>query len=206
MAGLADAGRDVTGADLVVGTSAGATVAARSGSGLDLAELYARQVDPERLGARLASLVGGAADAGAVGRFALDADTVPEPVRRAVVESRSPSHKWPARALRIVAVDAGIGERRVFDNDSGVDLVDAVAASAAVPGVWPPVTTGGRRYVDGGVRSAENADLAAGAAGCWWGRRSARTRSTRPPAGPPPGPVGPGDGRAQGRVLDAEWR
>ncbi|MGO8728014.1 MAG: patatin-like phospholipase family protein [Streptosporangiaceae bacterium] len=37
-------------------------------------------------------------------------------------------------------------------------LVDAVAASCAVPGVWPPVTIGGRRYVDGGVRSSDNAD------------------------------------------------
>jgi NTE family protein len=43
-----------------------------------------------------------------------------------------------------------------------VPLVEAVAASCAVPGVWPPVTTGGRRFIDGGVRSVANADLAAG--------------------------------------------
>ena len=41
-------------------------------------------------------------------------------------------------------------------------LVDAVAASCAVPGVWPPVTIEGRRYIDGGVRSSANADLAEG--------------------------------------------
>jgi NTE family protein len=32
-----------------------------------------------------------------------------------------------------------------------------------VPGVFPPITINGRRYVDGGVRSGTNADLAAGA-------------------------------------------
>jgi NTE family protein len=46
LAGLADAGQDVTGADLLVGTSAGATVAAQVGSGLPLDALFARQVDP----------------------------------------------------------------------------------------------------------------------------------------------------------------
>ncbi|WIX87054.1 patatin-like phospholipase family protein [Amycolatopsis sp. DG1A-15b] len=62
----------------------------------------------------------------------------------------------------IVAVDAETGEPRRFDRTSGVSLVDAVAASCAVPGVWPAVTIDGRRYVDGGVRSAENADYATG--------------------------------------------
>jgi NTE family protein len=60
------------------------------------------------------------------------------------------------------AVDAETGEMRVFDRQSGVNLVDAVAASCAVPGIWPPVTIDGRRYVDGGIRSSDNADLAAG--------------------------------------------
>jgi NTE family protein len=88
---------------------------------------------------------------------------VPEPERRAVIESRLPSHEWPARALKIVAVDAESGEPRVFDNASGVSLVDAVMASCAAPGVWPPAAIGGHRYVDGGLRSNENADYAAGA-------------------------------------------
>jgi NTE family protein len=80
-----------------------------------------------------------------------------------VIESRLPSHEWPARALKIVAVDAESGQPQVFDNASGVSLVDAVTASCAVPGVWPPATIHGRRYVDGGVRSSANADYAAGA-------------------------------------------
>ena len=50
----------------------------------------------------------------------------------------------------------------VFDAASDVRLLDAVGASCAVPGIWPPVTINGRRYIDGGIRSAANADLAAG--------------------------------------------
>ncbi|WNM36633.1 patatin-like phospholipase family protein [Streptomyces sp. Li-HN-5-11] len=180
LTGLADAGQDVTGADVIVGTSAGSAVAAQLGSGLPLEELYARQVDPtlqaaeivaemdlDAFAAEIGAAPGGAADVPemrrAVGRFALRAETVPEARRRAVIESRLPSHKWPKRTLRIVAVDAESGQQRVFDNECGVSLVDAVAASCAVPGVWPPVTIDGRRYVDGGVRSIANADHAAGA-------------------------------------------
>lgn len=180
LAGLADAGRDVTDAGLIVGTSAGSTVAAQLGSGLSLDHLYARQVDPalqaeeimaemdlERFAAEIGVALGEAATVAemrrAVGEFALRAETVAEPERRAVIESRLPSHGWPAKALKIVAVDADSGTPRVFDNASGVGLVDAVAASCAVPGVWPPVTIGGRRYVDGGVRSIANADYAVGA-------------------------------------------
>ncbi|MFF8475414.1 patatin-like phospholipase family protein [Streptomyces sp. NPDC015414] len=176
LTGLADAGQDVSGADLLLGTSAGSTVSAQLGSGLGLAELYARQVDPALQSAEImavmdlegfAAEVGAAASAGAsvpelrraVGRAALAAPTVPETRRRAVIESRLPSHAWPERALRIVAVDAESGEPRVFDKDSGVPLVDAVAASCAVPGVWPPVGIEGRRYVDGGVRSMANLDF-----------------------------------------------
>ncbi|MBY8864788.1 patatin-like phospholipase family protein [Streptomyces sennicomposti] len=179
LAGLADKGQDVTGADLIVGTSAGSAVAAQLGSGLSLEELYARQAEPSSQTAEImaeldleafAAQLGAALASGdgpqlrrAVGELALRAETVPEAERRAVIESRLPRDAWPTRRLRIVAVDAGSGEARVFDDTSGVSLVDAVAASCAVPGVWPPVTIGGRRYVDGGVRSMANADFAAGA-------------------------------------------
>ena len=180
LAGLADAGQDVTGVDLVIGTSAGATVAAQLGSGVGLDELFARQVDPAlqarelmveldmaKFAADLQPYVGGATSPGDMmrrfGQFALDAKTVPEAERRAVVEGRLPSADWPATPTKLIAVDCGSGEMAAFDADSGVSLVDAVAASCAVPGIWPPVTIAGRRYMDGGVRSADNADLAAGA-------------------------------------------
>jgi NTE family protein len=181
LTGLAEAGQDVAGADVVIGTSAGANVAAQLGSGLPLAELYARQVEPARQSRELMAVIDWAkfaADlepylAGAstpveqlrnFGRFALDADTVPEPERIAVIESRLPSRDWPVTPTKLTAVDCVSGELAVFDASSGVSLVDAVAASSAVPGIWPPVTIGGRRYMDGGVRSSDNADLAAGAA------------------------------------------
>lgn len=180
LAGLADAGQDVSGADVIVGTSAGATVAAQLGSGLPLEELYARQTEPglqaaeimvdvdlatlgERIGGALRGATGIADMRRAAGRFALGAGTVAEEVRREVIESRLPSHAWPGRALRIVAVEALTGEPYVFDGTSEVSLVDAVTASCAVPGVWPPATIDGRRYIDGGVRSAANADYAEGA-------------------------------------------
>jgi NTE family protein len=179
LAGLAEAGQDVTGADVVIGTSAGANVAAQLGSGLSLDELFARQVDPALQSRELMAVVdwekfavdmepytaGASTQAERMigfGRFALDADTVPEPERIAVIESRLPSRDWPVRPTKLTAVDCVSGELTVFDAASGVSLVEAVAASSAVPGIWPPVTIEGRRYMDGGVRSADNADLAEG--------------------------------------------
>ena len=177
IAGAAAAGVDLTAADLVIGTSAGSVVGAVLAGGGDVEAHYARQLappgaelpvrmwlrtmarwgwtalrsrDPEELGRR-------------IGRVALATRTVPAEERRAVIASRLPVQGWPERRLLITAVDASSGERAAFDRESGVDLVDAVAASCAVPGVWPPVPIAGRRFIDGGVRSAANADLAAGA-------------------------------------------
>jgi NTE family protein len=181
LVGLAEAGQDVAGAGVVIGTSAGANVAAQLGSGLSLEELYTRQVDPARQSRELMAVIDWAEFAAELepymagastpterlrnfGRFALESDTVPEPDRIAVIESRLPSREWPVTPTKLTAVDCVSGELAVFDASSGVSLVDAVAASSAVPGIWPPVTIGGRRYMDGGVRSGENADLAAGTA------------------------------------------
>jgi NTE family protein len=97
-----------------------------------------------------------------LGRAALNARTVPESERRGVIRNLLPSDAWPEGRLLITAVDAETGELKVFDRDSGVPLSEAVAASCAVPLVWPPITIGGRRYIDGGIRSITNADLAAG--------------------------------------------
>jgi NTE family protein len=177
LAGLAEAGIDLTSADLVVGTSAGSVVGAQIlATGPTLEDLYAAQLaDPTgelatRMGATAmlrfitaALWPGDEQKARArLGRAALRARTVPEAERRAVIERRLPSAAWPERSLLITSVDAETGELRVFDRDSGVPLPEAVAASCAVPLVWPPITIGGRRYIDGGVRSATNADLAAG--------------------------------------------
>ena len=97
-----------------------------------------------------------------MGAMALSAKTISEADRRAAIRSRIAEVDWPQRRLQITAVDARTGEFIVFDRDSGVSLLDAVGASCAVPGVWPPVTIGERRYIDGGMRSPANIDLAAG--------------------------------------------
>jgi len=173
--GLAAAGVDPTDADLVVGTSAGAVVGAQITSGAPLEELYtgqladARGEPAARLGRRV---LAGYAWAMLRSRShlafrrrlgaAARRHTAGEGQRKAVIAARLPTHTWPQRPLRITAVDTATGELVVFDRDSGVALVDAVAASCAVPLVWPPVTIDGRRYMDGGMRSATNADLAAG--------------------------------------------
>lgn len=176
IAGLAADGVDLTTADLVVGTSAGSAVGAQILSRTPIEALYEEQLaDPTgevsaRIGtgviARflLAALIPGNARRGRryLGRAALRSRTVPEAVRREVIESRLRSAAWPETRFLVTAVDAETGEPRVFDRDSGVSLADAVGASCAVPIVWPPITIDGHRYIDGGVRSIANADLATG--------------------------------------------
>lgn len=177
LTGLKAAGVDLTDTDLVVGTSAGSVVGTQVAAGLDPEKRYQAQLVPPdgeaaaALGPGLLlryglAMVGGSRTPhkvrARIGKLAAHASTVPEAERVAVIESRLPVKEWPDRALRVTAVDVETGEFRAFDRASGVPLVLAVAASCAVPGVWPPVTVDGRRYMDGGVRSGANADLAAG--------------------------------------------
>ncbi len=176
---LARAGIDLTSADRIIGTSAGAAVGAQLRTGESLDSLCARQLVPAEQTAELqvessldalieqfAACFEGAPDAIEVrrrlGAVALSAPTVDEGARLAVIESRLASHEWSDRELLVTAVDAFTGEFKVFDRHSGVPLVSAVAASCAVPGIWPPVTIGETRFIDGGVRSGSNADLAEG--------------------------------------------
>jgi NTE family protein len=190
IAGLFDAGLDVTEADLIIGTSAGSTAAAQISSATQPAELLAsilaaapqprtgpvgsdRGRVPNRpatdLLEKTSGIIAAAEDAAdmrrRMGAAALEMDAAPgssgQTQRRATVAARLPSQHWPQRPMLIVAVDAHTGEPVVFDRHSGVDLVDAVTASCAGPGV-PPHSIGDNRYIDGGYRSNENADLAAG--------------------------------------------
>jgi NTE family protein len=177
LAALADHGVDLMAADLVVGTSAGSVVGVDMRSGLPLAEFYRIQCSPVQPGEAFAKMGRGVmikyaravvftrdpVKAGRrIGSVALKARTESEESRRKVFETRIPIFDWPAAKLQITAVDAATGAFTVFDADSGVSLIDAVGASCAVPGIWPPVTIDGKRYIDGGMRSATNADLAAG--------------------------------------------
>jgi NTE family protein len=181
LAGLAEAGTDLSGADLVVGTSAGSVVGAQVASGEQLEAMYERQLAPAsgekmaRLNRATLAQFGWAMLRSRgrdvefrrrIGALALAAEraglTPPEQERLDVIGARLGGKEWPERDLVVTAVDAQTGEFRTFDRDSGVPLLHAVAASCAVPGVYPPVTIDGRRYVDGGMRSSANADLAQG--------------------------------------------
>ncbi|MEO7236131.1 MAG: patatin-like phospholipase family protein [Lapillicoccus sp.] len=187
LAGLAEAGVDLTATDLVVGTSAGSTVAAQVTSGARPADLYAAilaEVPPSPAGGdrpargRTSGLSGpsyldwsnaiiaaseDAADMRRrMGAAALARAATEGPSRtpwREIVASRLPSREWPEPLVRITAVDARTGEPVVFDRYSGVELVDAVAASTSA---MTPYAIGEDRYINGGYRRSENADLATG--------------------------------------------
>ncbi|CAL9378048.1 patatin-like phospholipase family protein [Streptomyces sp. enrichment culture] len=174
--GLSEAGADLRDADVVIGTSAGATVGAQLLALDSTQETYERQLtEPTgEIGGRLgagpllryawATLASRTPEAYGrrVGRMALEARTPDAEARRAAIAGRLVTPEWPDRPLRLTAVDTASGELRVFDRDSGVALLDALAASCAVPGVWPPVTVRGRRLMDGGTHSPANAQLAEG--------------------------------------------
>lgn len=173
--GLLDAGVDVRDPDTVIGTSAGSIVASHLRLGTMDEVTFAHIADSSPLG-YLGQLDSGDAERflrsalsrdresgrAIVGRGALRARTATEEDWIEVAAGDLVGREWPDRLLLITAVDAETGTSVVFHNSSGVPLDRAIAASCAVPGVFPPVTIGGRRYVDGGVRSVANVDLAAG--------------------------------------------
>jgi NTE family protein len=97
-----------------------------------------------------------------VGALALAAPTGDPEAQVKRIAGYLPQQDWPARRLVITGVDAETGEAVAWDRDAGVPLLRAVAASCAVPCVYPPVAINGGRYVDGGIRSGTNADLATG--------------------------------------------
>ena len=187
LAGLCAAGLDVTGADLIIGTSAGSTTAAQITAATPAELLAATLAAPpqQRTGPvpvdggpvparpvsdhleKMTRIIAAAEDAAdmrrRMGAVALEVDAASDgsgnPRWRATVAARLPSQPWPERALLITVVNAHTGKPDVFDRHSGVDLVDAVAASTAG---GPPYRIGDVLYIDGGYRSVENADLAAG--------------------------------------------
>lgn len=189
VAGLADAGFDLTEiADLVIGTSAGANAAAQVLSGIPPAELLAATLTPppvppagqprpqaagprmEAVFERMRTISAAAATQTelqrAMAAYGIESDPAFGPEireqRRALVARRLPSPDWPERPLLIVAVNADTGELATFDRNSGVALVDAATAAISLPGAGPTHQINGTRYISGGVRSVDNADLAAG--------------------------------------------
>ncbi|MFL5298057.1 MAG: patatin-like phospholipase family protein [Phenylobacterium sp.] len=188
VAGLAQGGVDLAEADFTMGTSAGSFVGARLALGADrktfadalIADQIPGEAQPPRGGggappdlSKLMQLMGEAqggtrnpAEVRAeIGAWALAAETMSED---AFIESfgRSfsslPVDAWPERGFACTAVDAETGAFQLWTSDARVGVVRAVASSCSVPGIYPPVTLNGRRYIDGGMRSSTNADMAVG--------------------------------------------
>lgn len=178
--GLQEAGVDLTQADLVVGTSAGSVVGAQVTTGNALSDLFAHQlrpptpgpvanISPRVLAGFAWSMLRARGDLVTFGRLlgqwsvrrAAAGRTPTLEERYAAIRERLPVLEWPEPGrLVVTALDAQTGELRTFDGSDSTPLLDAVAASCAAPGVYPPVPIGGRAYVDGGARSGSNADLA----------------------------------------------
>ncbi len=188
IAGLARGGVDLGKADFTMGTSAGSFVGARLAMGADpvtladpiLAEAERTAAAPRDSGSRapadLSKLMDLMAETRSgrrnpaevraeIGAFALAAET-PGEAEFIASFGRTfadlPETAWPERGFACTAVDALDGAFRMWTKQSGVGVTRAVASSCSVPGVYPPVTLAGRRYIDGGMRSPTNADMAAG--------------------------------------------
>ena len=187
ISGLARGGVDLGQADFTLGTSAGAFVGARLAMGASASALVdpilaETPPPPPQSGAKpatapdLSPLVMMMAQVHAgtrpaqevlveIGAFALAATTADEAAFIATF-GRSfaglPQDAWPERGYACTAVDALTGEFKLWTRESGVGVTRAVASSCSVPGIFPPVTLQGRRYMDGGMRSGLNADQAGG--------------------------------------------
>lgn len=178
--GLFEEGVDLRSADHMIGTSAGSATAAQLRSAQSTQMLFARQSDPaliadeppptpEALAALMSAypeimtLTNQDERLVAMGAMAADANWVTSEARREIIARRLSEHEWSTESLTLTAINTATGELVCFDRASGVDLVDATAASCAVPGIWPVVSIQGRLYMDGGVYSVDNAHLAAGA-------------------------------------------
>jgi len=175
IAGLIEREIDLGDASLIIGTSAGAIVGAQLALGLKFAAPSKFDFAGQPASASLSDVSGLLAAMGRamrspepeierakIGAFAIEAQTISEEdsiARTAFAQIRG--HSWPTR-FRATAVNARTGKLQVWDASSGATLERAVASSAAIPGVFPPITVKGERYIDGGVRSMLNADLATG--------------------------------------------
>lgn len=178
LAGLARQDVDLAAADLFIGCSAGSVAGAQLARGVSPMQLLATQLDgtgaeqfrpysQQAADDKNHALYGKvSADLQLarrrIGAYALRSATPTLAERRAIIAARLGASDWPSRPLRVVAVDAHSGEGRSFSAADQVDFIDAIAASCAVPGAWPAVPIDGSAYMDGGIRSMTNADMAAG--------------------------------------------
>jgi NTE family protein len=192
LAGFAEAGVNLADADFILGTSAGSFVGAQLAMGHDPAGLarpflamadapksprpagptrdpggpapdlmvLMRKMAEAQSGVRPAQEVRAEIGAWAIEQARMSEDAFIQSFGRFLAEL--PADAWPQRGYACTAVDAETGAFRLWDKAAGVGLTRAVASSCSVPGVYPPITIDGRRYIDGGMRSAVNADMAKG--------------------------------------------
>ncbi len=191
LAGLAEGGIAAADADFIVGTSAGSVVGALVAMGREPGSIAAPiiaeadrprevpgQVAENRPGApnmmvlfqKMQEAASGERDPEEVRReigvFALEAETIEEEqfiggFGRQLAAAGDGA--WPGRGYACTAVDCETGAFVVWNAEAGVALSRAVASSCAVPGRVPAHHAEGPcKYMDGGMRSATNADLAKG--------------------------------------------
>jgi NTE family protein len=165
-----DAGWNPARATVITGTSAGSMAGAITALGRDLPAIAARRTAGLTL-PEASSAPSGDAPASAISPELLDlmrpgTSTVTERARavgrlaraarpamdaaayRAFIGSSVPAG-WPDGDLRLTTVDCDTGETVLLDRHSGLDLIDAVAASCAVPTYFPTVEHQGRHFTDG---------------------------------------------------------
>jgi NTE family protein len=167
--GLRDAGIDLTQADLIVGTSAGAIVGTRILAGRPLDEFYDAQLAaPTRASSAESPRIDreyfqetsrlyrrpetSQAQRIEVGQRAVAAtQVIPEEEWVEYMAASLGVPDWPSARLEITAVDVFDGTTRLINQTQGVPIERAVAASTALPGRDAPITIGDQRYMDGGV-------------------------------------------------------
>ncbi|HMJ10253.1 MAG TPA: patatin-like phospholipase family protein [Polyangiaceae bacterium] len=181
-------GWDAREADVLVGTSAGAVLAALLGAGVSVERMVRSQLgelandcwnhDEDTGGPRppkpALGLTAPALMYGALRRrlhpFAGLAGLLPrgtadiEPLMR-LVDNVVPAGQWsPHPATWIMVIDAKTGERVALGREGAprVALNVAVGASFAIPGWYRPMRTNGATYLDGGIVSPTSADLLVG--------------------------------------------
>ena len=191
LTGLAEAGCDLSGPghgsslqpDSIVGTSAGSVVGALLGT-VGLGDMATMALDDARAAVAMENLPlldfalmeecfaawrilpdDSPDSLATIGRMALKFEGVGE-TRYVQSIADAVGHEWLDSRFRCTSVNAYDGTFAVWSASSGVSLARAVAASCAVPTVFPAVSIEGGaeavRHIDGGVRSGTSIDLVAG--------------------------------------------
>lgn len=176
--GLFDKGIDLRTVDYIIGTSAGSQVSTTISSMIDWDTIWQEQIiekvnettpiSDKEMGELFQAFDQLAKESKSTkawvdGMGEISKNTQPNvslDARRDMIRNRlgSVPLEWNDK-LNIVATELETSERKVFNAQSGVALIDALAASSALQGVWQPIPINGYHYYDGGSYSMENPDV-----------------------------------------------